>query len=196
MLCFRQSQLYVSYMCKRIFKFELQISSYSQNIKFSRYCPKFHIFGNIVNFQVYLQLFRTTASTLYILWQGHVRNTLFHFCQLPPVKKKKSNFENKSQSTLIGLRKSLNIPLNTVDDFHTMIELLISVHFKLAVISIDLTIVAHAYWQFWVLDFHVEVLVYVLCFAPRTIQNLLVHKLTLPHENLKLKNIFMCMYIL
>ena len=73
-------------MCKRIFKFELQLSSYTQNIKFSRYCPKFHIFTNIVIFQVYLQLFRTTASSLYISWQGHIRNTLFHFCQLPPVK--------------------------------------------------------------------------------------------------------------
>ena len=38
-------------MCKRIFKFELQLSSYSQNIKFSRYCPKFHIFTNIVIFK-------------------------------------------------------------------------------------------------------------------------------------------------
>ena len=45
-------------MCKRIFKFELQLSSYWQNIKFSRYCPKFHILTNIVIFQVYLQLFR------------------------------------------------------------------------------------------------------------------------------------------
>ena len=35
-------------MCKRIFKFELQLSSYWQNIKFSRYWPKFHIFTNIV----------------------------------------------------------------------------------------------------------------------------------------------------
>ena len=35
-----------------------------QNIKFSRYCPKFHIFTKIVIFQVYLQLFRTTASSL------------------------------------------------------------------------------------------------------------------------------------
>ena len=75
----------MSHMCKRIFKFELQLSSYSQNIKFSRYCPKFHIFTNIVILQVYLQLFRTTASSLWISWQGHVRNTRFHFCQLPPV---------------------------------------------------------------------------------------------------------------
>ena len=72
----------MSHMCKRIFKFELQLSSYWQNIKFSRYCPKFHIFTNIVIFQVYLQFFRPTALSLWILWQGHVRNTLFHFCQL------------------------------------------------------------------------------------------------------------------
>ena len=69
-------------MCKRIFNFELQLSSYWQNIKFSWYCPKFHIFTKIIIFQVYLQLFRPTASSLYILWQGYVRNTLFHFCQL------------------------------------------------------------------------------------------------------------------
>ena len=43
----------VSHMCKRIFKFELQLRSYWQNIKFSWYCPKFPIFTNIVIFQVY-----------------------------------------------------------------------------------------------------------------------------------------------
>ena len=75
-------------MCKRIFKFELQLRSYWQNIKFSRYCPKFPIFTNFVIFQVFLQLLRPTASSLYILWQGHVRNTLFHFCQLPPVNRR------------------------------------------------------------------------------------------------------------
>ena len=69
-------------MCKRISKFELQLSSYWKNIKFSRYCPKFHIFTKIVIFQVYLQLFRPTTSSLSILWQGHIRNTVFHFCQL------------------------------------------------------------------------------------------------------------------
>ena len=37
-------------------------------------------------FKVYLQLFRPTASSLSMLWQGHVRNTLFHFCQLRAVK--------------------------------------------------------------------------------------------------------------
>ena len=82
LLYFRKSQLYVSHMCKRIFKFQLQLSSYWLNIKFSRNCPKFHIFTKIVIFQVYLQLFRPTASSLWISWQGHVRNTLFHFCQL------------------------------------------------------------------------------------------------------------------
>ena len=60
MVYFRLSQLYVSHMCKRIFKFELQLSSYWQNIKFSRNCLKFNIFTKIVIFQVYLQLFRPT----------------------------------------------------------------------------------------------------------------------------------------
>ena len=58
------------------------IRSNWQNIKFSRYCPKFLIVTKIVIFQGCLQLFRSTASSLWILWQGHVRNTLFHFCQL------------------------------------------------------------------------------------------------------------------
>ena len=64
MCCASDNHNYMCHMCKRIFKFELQLSSYSQNIKFSQYCPKFHIFTNIVIFQVYLQLFRTTASSL------------------------------------------------------------------------------------------------------------------------------------
>ena len=38
-------------MYKRIFEFELQLSSYWQNIKFSRNWPKFHIFANIVIFK-------------------------------------------------------------------------------------------------------------------------------------------------
>ena len=73
-------------MCKRVFRFELQFSSYWQNIKFSRNCPKFHKFTQIVIFKVYLHLFRSTASSLSISWQRHVRNTLFHCCQLWAVK--------------------------------------------------------------------------------------------------------------
>ena len=38
-------------MCKRILKFELQLSNYRQNIKFSQYCPKFHNFTKIVIFK-------------------------------------------------------------------------------------------------------------------------------------------------
>ena len=65
MCCASENHNYMCHTCaKEFFKFELQLSSYSQNIKFSRYCPKFHIFTNIVIFQVYLQLFRTTASSL------------------------------------------------------------------------------------------------------------------------------------
>ena len=44
-------------MCKRIFKFEVQLSSYWQNIKFSRYCPKFHIFAKIVIFKYICNFF-------------------------------------------------------------------------------------------------------------------------------------------
>ena len=44
-----------NYMChtcaKEFVRFELQFSSYWQNIKFSRYCPKFHIFTKNVIFQ-------------------------------------------------------------------------------------------------------------------------------------------------
>ena len=43
----------MSHVCKKILKFKLWLSSYWQNIKFSRYCPKFHIFTNIVIFQVF-----------------------------------------------------------------------------------------------------------------------------------------------
>ena len=87
MCCASDNHNYVCHTCaKEFFIFELQLSSYWQNIKFSRYCPKLHIFTKIVIFQVYLQLFRPTASSLKISSQGHVRNTLFHFCQLWAVK--------------------------------------------------------------------------------------------------------------
>ena len=87
MCCTSDNHNYMCHTCaKEFFKFKLKLRSYWQNIKFSRYCPKFHIFTNIVIFQVFLQHFRPTASSLLISWQGHVRNTLFHFCQLPPVK--------------------------------------------------------------------------------------------------------------
>ena len=52
-------------MCKRIFRFEPQSSSYWQNIRLSRNCPKFHIFTKIVILKVYLQLFRPTAYKFY-----------------------------------------------------------------------------------------------------------------------------------
>ena len=84
--CASDNPNFMSHTCKRIFKFELQLSSYWQTIKFSQFCPKFHIFTKIIIFQVYLQLFRPTASSLEIVWQGHVRNTLLDFCQLWAVK--------------------------------------------------------------------------------------------------------------
>ena len=88
-------------MCKWNFNFELQLSSYWQNIKFSRYCPKFHIFTNFVNFQVYLQLFKPTASSLYILWQGHARNTLFSFLPVLPVARLTWTFQQHTPWTVV-----------------------------------------------------------------------------------------------
>ena len=67
----------MSHMCKRIFTFELQLRSYWQNIKFSRYCPKFNILTNIVIFQVYLQLFRSTASSPYKFYGRDMSGILF-----------------------------------------------------------------------------------------------------------------------
>ena len=66
-------------MCKRICKFERQLSSYWQNIKFSQYCPKFHIFTKIIVFKNICNSLDHVLHSLYILWQGHVRNTLFFF---------------------------------------------------------------------------------------------------------------------
>ena len=50
-MCGRQSRLYVSPMCKRIFRFEHSWSIYWQNINFSWNCPKFHIFAKIIIFK-------------------------------------------------------------------------------------------------------------------------------------------------
>ena len=63
MCCASDNHNYMCHTCAKDFKFELQLSSYWQNIKFSRYCPKFHIFTKIVIFQVYLRLLRPTASS-------------------------------------------------------------------------------------------------------------------------------------
>ena len=84
----------MSHVCKRIFKIQALIKQLLTKYQFSRYWPKFHIFTNIVIFQVFLQLFRPTASSLQISWQGHVRNTLFHFCQLPLVNQQQLNAHN------------------------------------------------------------------------------------------------------
>ena len=90
--------------CKRIFRCELQLSSYWQGIKFSRNCSKFHIFTKIVIFKVQLETNRPTASTLKILRQGHVRNLLFfHFRQLWAIKKESVHICNVSNTMLQGL---------------------------------------------------------------------------------------------
>ena len=83
MLCYRYSQLYVSHMCKRTFRFKLQLSSYWQNINFSRNCPIFYLFTVIVIFQVYLQLL-DQAGYFYPLnfMAGTCQEYSLHFCQL------------------------------------------------------------------------------------------------------------------
>ena len=48
------SQSHASPMCKRIFRVEIQLSSYWQNIEFSRNCPKFDIkFTKILFFSIF-----------------------------------------------------------------------------------------------------------------------------------------------
>ena len=52
MWCTSDNHNHMCHTCaKEFFKFKLWLSSYWQNIKFSRYCPKFHIFTNIVIFK-------------------------------------------------------------------------------------------------------------------------------------------------
>ena len=69
-------------MCKRIFKFELQLGSYWQNIKFSRYCPKFHIFTKIVIFK-YICSFLDQLLHPYKFYGRDMLGILFFsFCQL------------------------------------------------------------------------------------------------------------------
>ena len=63
-------------MCKRIFEFELQLSSYWQNINFSRYCPKFHIFTKIVIFK-YICNFLAQLLHPYKLYGRNMSGILF-----------------------------------------------------------------------------------------------------------------------
>ena len=64
MCCASDNHNYMCHTCAKEFWNSSFKSSYWQNIRFSRYCPKFHIFTQIVIFQVYLQLFKPTASSL------------------------------------------------------------------------------------------------------------------------------------
>ena len=59
-----------------------KISNFNEIAPNSTYSHKSQLLKYICNF-----LDQLIASSLLISWQGHVRNTLFHFCQLPPVKK-------------------------------------------------------------------------------------------------------------
>ena len=67
----------MSHICKRIFRFKLQLSSYWQNIKFSRNCPKFHIFTLIVIFQVYYSNFLDKLLHPYKFHDRYMSGILF-----------------------------------------------------------------------------------------------------------------------
>ena len=65
MCCASDNHNYMCHKCaKKKIKFELQLSSYWQNIKFSRFCPKFHIFTKIV-IVVFLQFLRLLDQLLH-----------------------------------------------------------------------------------------------------------------------------------
>ena len=66
-------------MCKRIFKFDLQSSSYWQNIKFSHYCPKFYIFTKIVIFWSIFAAFKTCCFLAINLMAGTCQEYSFSF---------------------------------------------------------------------------------------------------------------------
>ena len=76
MRCAADNHNYVSHMCKRIFRFELQLSSYWQNMKFSRNCPKFHIFTKIVILK-YICNFLDQLLHLYEFYGSDMSGILF-----------------------------------------------------------------------------------------------------------------------
>ena len=104
MCCASDNHNYMCHTCaKEFFKFELQLSSYSQNIKFSRYCPKFHIFENIVIFQVHLQLFRKTVLHPYKFHGSEMSGILFFiFVSCHPL--------HQGAVFLVGLANSQGFP--------------------------------------------------------------------------------------
>ena len=77
----------MSHICKRTFEFKLQLRSYWQNIKFSRYCPKFPIFTNFVIFQVYLQLLRQLLHPYKFYGRDMSGILFFIFASCHPLKK-------------------------------------------------------------------------------------------------------------
>ena len=78
----------MSHMCKRIFKFELQLGSYWQNIKFSRYCPKFLIFTKILIFKYICNFLDQLLHPYKFCRRDRSGILFFIFCQLWAVKMK------------------------------------------------------------------------------------------------------------
>ena len=96
-----QIQLYVS--CKKsIFRFELWLSSYSQNIIFFfKLLPILHIHKNR-NYSSMIGNRQTNCFYPMNLWQGHVRNVLFHSCQLWAAMTKQSYIYSKRRFLIYG----------------------------------------------------------------------------------------------
>ena len=77
---------YMCHTCEKNFKIRASIKHLLPNITFSRYCPKFHTFTNILFFQVYLQLSRPTASSLSILCRDMSGILFFIFASCEPLR--------------------------------------------------------------------------------------------------------------
>ena len=88
MWCAADNRNYMCHiMCKTIFRYELYLSNYWQNIKFSQNCAKFHMSQKIVflfkyNWKLIDQLLLLYQFYGRDMWGMHC----FHFCQLWAVK--------------------------------------------------------------------------------------------------------------
>ena len=77
MFCASDNHNYMCHTCaKEFLNSSFELSSYWQNIKFSRYCPKFHIFTKIVIFK-YICNFLDQLLLPYKFYGGDMSGILF-----------------------------------------------------------------------------------------------------------------------
>ena len=100
----------VTYVQKN-FKFELQLSSCWKNIKFSRYCPKFHIFTKIVIFKYICHFLDQLLHPYKFYGRDLWQDSLFHFCQLWAVNIPKLKIYTAQNEFLITV---INIPNHAI----------------------------------------------------------------------------------